>query len=81
MAYHPAYNHYPLAASEDALIERREAREDVRVDLDRQRVEIERQAVKAQERTAKYEALQTFALVALPVAAFFGIDRLFKRRR
>jgi len=80
MAYHPAWNHYGVGAddAELSIEERREARADAELELQRQRVQIERDAVKAQRSAAFWEGVQAVAIVAIPVAAFFGIDRWFK---
>lgn len=82
MPYHPAWNHYGVGAdeadSELALVERRETRADAELELQRQRVGIERESLKAARQAAFWEGLQTVAIVAIPIAAFFGFDRWFK---
>jgi hypothetical protein len=63
------------------LVERRELREDERLELERERLEVDRRRAKAQERAAFWEALQAIATIGIPLAAFFGLKEYFAQER
>jgi hypothetical protein len=71
-------SYYRSVGQEDAapdLVERRETRDDARLELERQSVTLDVRRVKAQEKAAFWEALQALALVGIPIAGFFGLRK------
>ena len=69
------------ADEETSLEQRQEARADVQLQLQRERVSIQREMLKAKKRETIVDGIQTAVLIALPIAAFLGWDRWFKKKK
>lgn len=66
-------SYYRQTGESEEILLRREDREDARLELERQSLELEKQKIAAQRSSAFWEALQAFALGAIPIATFFGL--------